>query len=384
MGKDGSVKIAHISILPAYSPGVFKKLEVKAKAARDAKLDIDFYLLNPVEEKRVDNLILIKQTYSFVPFAFLRAIVFRLLKLRSLEKKIDLENYDYIVLRYPLVDGIGTQKFIRKHGHKIITEHHTDEVSELYSLGRIVDLFRAKLEERYASAFLRQIKGLIGVTQEICDLELQKSGPKPYKMIPNGIDVESVAFTKFTPFDGTKLNIVFIASEFVSWQGLESLLEGLGRYKGSVSIELNLIGMLTEKQIALLEKYRKENITIYEKGKQFGEALDGHLRQAHVAISSLALYKKNMKEACPLKSREYIARGLPFVYAYDDNDLEGDEDFALKLMPKALINIEEIICFAQVCSNTVKLSENMREFAQEKLDWKVKLRQMIDFIEDLA
>lgn len=378
------MKIAHISILPAYSPGVFKKLEVKAKAARDAKLDIDFYLLNPVEEKKVHNLILFKQAFSFLPFAFIQTIAFRLMKLQVLQKKVDLDSYDYIVLRYPLVDGIGTQKFIRKYGYKIITEHHTDEVSELYSVGRLVDLIRAKIEEKYASSFLSEVRGIIGVTEEICELELRKSGIKPYQMIPNGIDVESVPFTGHASFDGATLNIVFVASEFVPWQGLESLLEGLDDYIGPVTIQLNLIGALTEKQIILCEKYEKPNIIIHRRGKQFGNDLDSYLRQAHVAISSLALYKKNMKEACPLKSREYIARGLPFVYAYDDNDLEGDEDFALKLMPNTPIDIEEIIYFVQVCSNRVRLSENMREFAQEKLDWKVKLRQMFDFIEDLV
>lgn len=377
------MKLAHISILPAYSPGVFKKLEAKAKAAQEANLDIDFYLLNPVEDAIDNNLILIKKTFSFLPLGFFRTIAFRLWKLKTVEKKIDLAAYDYIVFRYPLVDSIGTQKFIRKYGHKIITEHHTDEVNELYSIGRWVDLFRAKIEERYADDFLRQVKGIIGVTQEICELELEKSGAKPYKMIPNGIEVESVAFTKFAPFDGSKFTMVFVASEFVSWQGLEGLLEGLREYRGGVPVELNLIGLLSQKQLDLIAQYASPNIAIYARGKQFGEALDRYLSQAHVAISSLALYKKNMKEACPLKSREYIARGLPFVYAYDDNDLSGDEDFALKLTPEMPIDIEEIITFVQKCSDNKDLSEEMRAFAVDKLDWKVKLGKMVDFVEGL-
>jgi len=378
------MKIAHISILPAYSPGVFNKLEAKAKSAREANLDIDFYLLNPVEARKVNNLILLKQDFAFLPLGFLRTIAFRLMKLKVLEKRVIFDNYDYIVLRYPLVDGFGTQKFITKYGQKIITEHHTDEVSELYSIGRMVDIIRAKIEEKYASSFLRKVKGMIGVTQEICDLELEKCGQKPCIMIPNGIDVQSVSSTEFSKFDGTRLNIVFVASEFVLWQGLEILLEGLRQYKGKVHVELNLIGVLTEIQKDTLSRSRQKNITINMRGKQFGEVLDRYFREAHVAISSLALYEKNMKEACPLKSREYIARGIPFVYAYDDSDLNGDEAFALKLVPQEPINIEQIVHFAQACTQIDNISKIMREFAQEKLDWKIKLKEMSRFIESLS
>lgn len=38
-----------------------------------------------------------------------------------------------------------------------------------------------------------------------------------------------------------------------------------------------------------------------------------YFKKSNIAISSLALHRNNMKEACVLKTR-----GIPFVYRYDD------------------------------------------------------------------
>ena len=42
-----------------------------------------------------------------------------------------------------------------------------------------------------------------------------------------------------------------------------------------------------------------------------------------IAIGTLALYRKKMKQASPLKVREYLAFGLPTIIGYDDADLRG-------------------------------------------------------------
>jgi hypothetical protein len=54
-----------------------------------------------------------------------------------------------------------------------------------------------------------------------------------------------------------------------------------------------------------------------------------------LAISTLALHRKGMKEACPLKTRECLAYGLPMVLPYVDTDLKDlDADSLLKIPNK--------------------------------------------------
>jgi hypothetical protein len=56
------------------------------------------------------------------------------------------------------------------------------------------------------------------------------------------------------------------------------------------------------------------------------------LAGSDVAISSLAFHRVGMQEQSPLKSREYLAYGLPMVVPYTDTDLdELDCDFLLKI-----------------------------------------------------
>lgn len=373
------MKVAHISIIPAFSPGIFKKIEDKAKISRENNLGIDFYIINPSFESHLENFHAIKVWNEKIPTNFLKKIVFRVFKITYIEKYIPLEKYDAIVLRYPLVDGFGTIKFFKKYGYKLFTEHHSDEISELFSVGRAVDIFRALLEKYFAKKILSNIKGIIGVTDEIRKLELAKIKKQiPSITIANGINPESFSYTGFIPFDGKNLNLIFVASKFLPWHGLEKFLNLLEKYDGNVFIQLKLIGNLSNEQRKKIKQFNNKNVSIVSVGNVYGSDLDYHMKKSNLGISSLALSKNKMQEACPLKSREYIVRGIPFIYAYKDSDLNGDELFA-KRFKEDKISLDAIIKFAIfVTSNKNQVEKNMEQYV-DIVSWKNKLIKMKQF-----
>ncbi|MUG25291.1 glycosyltransferase [Paenibacillus macerans] len=55
------------------------------------------------------------------------------------------------------------------------------------------------------------------------------------------------------------------------------------------------------------------------------------LDRADIAIGTLALYRKGMEEASPLKVREYLANGLPVITAYRETDFPDPVPFVLQL-----------------------------------------------------
>jgi hypothetical protein len=55
------------------------------------------------------------------------------------------------------------------------------------------------------------------------------------------------------------------------------------------------------------------------------------LADADVGVGTLALHRKSMQEACPLKMREYLAVGLPVMYGYQDPDIDALGPFALRI-----------------------------------------------------
>jgi hypothetical protein len=95
-----------------------------------------------------------------------------------------------------------------------------------------------------------------------------------------------------------------------------------------------------------------------------------------------------MKDACSLKTREYMARGLPFVYAYDDPDLPPDSPFCRKFdNADTPVFAESLISFAEEITRKAALtdiSSAMRTFAKASMDWSPKMRRYLEAAEEVG
>ena len=377
-----TMKIAYINFFPGeVLVGFHKKIAGQARAARELGLDMDFVILNDTLEEERDDIRYIKVRYHFQN-GILKKMEQAFFKYKLISHAIDLNSYDMIILRYPWVDDLTCRKFYEALGHKIITEHHTNELSEL-KLSRKKDrsfFLRYFLEKRNAPAMLSKVAGIIGVTDEIRRIEIDKSGPKPSAVISNGISTSKVALTSFSPFNGKDLKMICIVSQAAPWHGLDRLLLGLKRYRGDVHITVSVLGNIDSVFDEAIRNMDNPRVTIDTPGMKYGDDLSVYFSMATIAMSSLGLYMNNMKEACVLKSREYVARGIPFIYAYDDPDIPDDCGFALKLPnDDTPIDLNRVIDFACRISKEKNLAEEMRRFAREHLDWRIKVKQMYDF-----
>ncbi len=378
------MKIAHINYIPNDNIlGVEKKIKNQSKAALNLGLDIDFIILNSNIDKIENNLKLIKLKSS--QNNFISKIQKKLFKFSLISRSVDLNEYDYIILRYPSMD-FSALSFSRKWGDKIITEHHTDEIGEMNSEEiNLTIKFKIFLEKIIGPKFLRNIRGLIAVTDEIRKVELLKANKNIYSsVISNGISIKDVEFTQFTKFDNKELKLIFVASYFAPWHGLDLLLKSLKDYKDYFDIKLYLIGDLSNELKDLIKNIGNNKVNIKILGRKYGEELNYYFKKSNIAISSLALHRNNMKEACVLKTREYIARGIPFVYRYDDSDLIGDNNFSLKLSIQDEIDIRVILDFVIKLKEIDNISEIERDFALEYLDWQIKVKKMYEFVKVLS
>lgn len=105
----------------------------------------------------------------------------------------------------------------------------------------------------------------------------------------------------------------------------------------------------------------------------------------NLGIGTLALYKKNMNEASVLKVREYVSRGIPFIKAYYDTDIDNIPElspFYLNFPNNdSLIDVNKIIEFlTSVSKSELDISNIMHKIAVEKLDWSVKMKEYVDFV----
>ena len=363
-----------------------KKLAAQAKAIALLGLDIDvffFSLKRQVQHKGVHS-----YAEGLGLFPQLLSVLYRY---RPIARHVDTDQYDFLVLRYSGGDFSVFSRFFRDNGLKIVTEHHTKELPEAYTYESAPPqkAITVLMERFLGPRMIRTCTGLIGVTDEIKEYELDRAGSSiPACTIPNGILVQDIPFSGHAPYDGKVLNLLCLANSFEAWQGLDRVLAGLQNYSSAKPfLQLAVVGNVSPQHLSLSCRLRSNAyVKVDFLGRLYGPALEELFGVSHMAFSSLALFRKGMKEACALKTREFMARGLPFVIGYHDPDLDeiADEFFLPVSADDSPVNIDEVVAFAERILNQKGVSESMREFAEKRLDWKIKIQQMWDFLESIS
>jgi glycosyltransferase involved in cell wall biosynthesis len=366
------MRIAYVNYLKDINKlfGVYKKVVSQNSTCKKMNLKIDFFILSESKVEYTDDnvKVIILQKYSNY-----------ILRQYNLLKRIaeTFSNYDIVILRHITFSPFFMFNFKNKK-LKLVTEHHTKELPELF-INR--DYIKYISEFLFVNSCFKLVDGLISVTDEIKEYEINRGFRKKDRAITiaNGVNVESVKFTGFVPFDGKSLNIIFVASNLASWQGLDRFLMGLENYNGKVNIKLHLVGNINKQYI---EKFITDKSKVEIHGALYSKELDTLFKEMNLAISSLGIHRNNMKEACPLKTREYTARGIPFIIAYKDTDLLDNLPFYKNFSSNdEPINIDEVIKFTESISHKDEISKQMREYALKKMDWKSKMKRYYELAE---
>lgn len=157
--------------------------------------------------------------------------------------------------------------------------------------------------------------GYVSVTHE-----LAASAPKrkPCAVISNGI-AEPAA-----PGNSTrdKPHLFFSGTGSYSWHGIDKFVEMARMFP---QWDFSFAGELPEvHQQNLPPNFRSH-------GKLPAAEADQLLTLANIGVGTLALHRKDMVEACPLKLRSYLAYGLPSIIGYKDTDFSNGYPFICQL-----------------------------------------------------
>lgn len=341
---DGSFmpELAYVSTVIEPSMGVVNKLESQAKACSDHGIDIDFYWMG--RGKRLDP-----GSYRYLKLIHLEAggpVHVR----RQQAKRITelLTRYDHLVLRYPLWDPV--LQLLLREKRRIVLELHTNYMAEL----------RAQRSWRYVTeglfgGWLRSFGALVGVAPEVLDSQVARSDFRgPTAVIPNGIDVASFVAEDTPLYDRNEpMKILMVASYYYRWHGLEEILGVLERATQPLPFQLHLVGELTEEQRARASRLRGVVI----RGVLALSELKETYRQVHAGLTCFNLANKGMTATAPLKTREYLAAGLPIIGGYLDPALPRDFAYQLALEE---FDVEAVTAFVESNSN-VSRAEIQRE-----------------------
>ena len=300
------------------------------------------------------------------------------------------EKIDFIYLRRPFNMSYGFRKFLKNvkknNLHvKIIVEIPTYPYDH-----ELTDNFMnypLLIKDRYNR---KHMKGLIDCWTVIGEIDnREKLWDIPIIPFINGIKIDEIQ-PKEDKHVANEINLICV-STFEMWHGYDRLLKGLGKYYRDTqtprNVQLYMVGDGLEK-----EKYSKiiyeEGIEEYVhlKGMLYKQELDKLYDLADIAIECLGMYRKKMNLSSSLKSREYLAKGLPIVAACK-NDVIGEETspYYLELENSEKdIDVSRIVEFYDKIypteeSHTI-VANKIRKYAENKIDLNVTMQPIVDFI----
>jgi len=190
--------------------------------------------------------------------------------------------------------------------------------------------------------------GKIAVTQEILDSE---SFSGPGRVIANSSGTNYLNPSGVRKFRGLDLHIATVLSKDYSWNGLERMFACLEEWKISnpkLTIHFSVIG-----PVSVYRGRLPAGVAVSYEGFLSPNEISKTLARAHVAFSTMGLWKRKLSEACPLKSRLYIDLGIPFIAGYLDPDLSGGEPFVMSVP-----NDESVVSWDAVESFLLHISED--------------------------
>lgn len=203
--------------------------------------------------------------------------------------------------------------------------------------------------------------------------------------IENGVDVEL-----FNPKHYKKikdLHIVFVG-KVARWHGLDRVIEGIkDYYKQEVSkkIYFHIIGSDADGTLKMCQKltkrYELEDYILFE-GPKYGAESDKYFDIAEVAIASLGDHRRGVNNISLLKIKEYMARGIPFVYSMNDNMIDSSWEFCLKIpSDDSPVDINQLINFVETIewdNTTMK----MRSICRKSMGWEAQLSKALHYFGD--
>lgn len=197
--------------------------------------------------------------------------------------------------------------------------HHSIEYEEMKTakkgLKKPIMLF---VEFICSQIISMQVKGHLSVTDEIGRYYERRSKKNKVLKYYNGIDPRAISIT----IDRRELalvNIIFVASSFSSWHGLDLLLDDISNSTFDGKCVLHVVGKIFEADLSTIAHMDVHNIEIECHGILNKKELSKLLEKIDVGLSSFALYRKSMEEATTLKVREYLCAGVPVYSGHIDS-----------------------------------------------------------------
>ena len=212
------------------------------------------------------------------------------------------------------------------------------------------------------------------------------AGVPAIKMI-NGIDLSKIYPASPLPEDGS-IHVIAVA-KISPWHGFDRFIRGMAAYYkrgGRRSVVFHIVGEGHDKSSleAMIAAFDIEDRVVMH-GFKTGKELDMLYDMSHLGLISLATQDKDIFVHSTLKSREYMAKGLPTISTgITDVFINADYKYNLELSAEErIVDLEKIIAFYDsIYSGTPrqKVISEIRSFAERNIDIHATMQPVIDYL----
>ena len=201
----------------------------------------------------------------------------------------------------------------------------------------------------------------------------------------NGVDVKSIfPKKKLTKIVNYKINFICVGS-LTNWHGVDRLIIAINNFQkvnDLYKFNINLVGDIHDSLFInnfIIEEYKEKGNDITFHGLKKDKNLFEVVNNSHIGVGSLGLKILNNYNRSELKIREYTAFGIPFIMEADDKEFNSNNNFLFKVNKfDYLIDINQVINW--YINLEPEISIKMRKFAFDKLDYKIKVKELLNEI----
>ncbi len=283
------------------------------------------------------------------------------------------DYFDICYIRYLYFDFnfINLLKNARKSSKKVLLEAHSYPIYNkslftYYPIYAIDSIWKGK-----AKKYVDYVIAVVAVNPSINIWGIKTI------CIENGVDISAISPQNKIPAVDGEVRFISVSYEWLA-HGYDRFIKGMAAYyekKPHRKITLTLIGTIMPSTENLIKKYGLEKYIIF-RGKQFGTSLDNLYNEADIGIGALGGFRVNFKDCCALKTREYMAKGIPFIYEGAENKGEDSKYQYRVPSDESPIDIPAILKFYDNLSVDSNMSKEIRRLAC-KHSWEIQLSKII-------
>lgn len=311
------MKVLHCAFISSPEPGILQQMSWEQESAKEMEFIWDVALCVPAsaENGSFNNLIIKHLSYKKSNLFFLSSLLNFFRSRFAFVKWLNgvAGNYDVVLLRYIPSDFV-TYFFLSSRSTRFFSVHHTLDAVEILSSGyKIKSFFKYFLNYFVFKKCAEISSGFVAVTPEIADYVTKASlKRKPFFVYPNGLSVKKETSLREDLRSNDLPEILFVASTFVPWHGLDLILKDV--FTSNQKFILHLIGNIFEDDL----KIARQDSRIVIHGVLSQAEIQKISSKCWVGLSSFALHRKGMRQACTLKVREYLENGLCIYSGHED------------------------------------------------------------------